>query len=149
MNIHRICFASNTISAVSLHSYTRISFIINTCVWLKKNSLKRKKKFSAVPLYGFGQMCILFLSKPPVYEYSAWKRFFHHFHKCICLKRKISKNSLMVFELIEFSAGSVEVKVYKILCTKWNETVLSFDFVVCRRLIKQTNSRCVTMMLLR
>lgn len=56
-------------------------------------------------------MCILFLSKPPVYEYSAWKRLFL---ECVCFKRKISEK---IFDSVRidriFQRASSGGKVYK------------------------------------
>lgn len=61
------------------HSYTSVSLIISMCAGLPFETLfikalrRRRENLRAVPLYGVGQMGFLFLSKPPVYEYSAWK----------------------------------------------------------------------------
>jgi hypothetical protein len=93
MNIHHICSASNTISAVPFHSYTQISIIINTCVCLKKNSLKRKKNSPPFP-YTVSDKCVFyFYQSRPFMNIRLGNGFFHHFLKCICFKRKISEKS--------------------------------------------------------
>lgn len=103
---HHMC---STPSQIYLfHYYWKICFRINICVWLKKTlstepQEKKKRKMLSRSLYGFGQMCILFLSKPPVYEYSAWKRFFITF-----------ENVFVFLNLyLNFQRTSTGAKVYK------------------------------------
>lgn len=110
-----------TIHSVAYNSYTQFSLIINTCVCLQlflNGTDEKEKKFSAVPLYGFGQMCILFLSKPPVHEYLTWNLFLIIFTPVfVSREKKLVKDGEEVKSLMVWVERIVRLprrgKVYK------------------------------------